>query len=72
MKEVIYGYIRGLDGRISDCMLGMHAKCFDDLQNIIIHDVESRHNSGSNQLKMLNRCCQHSLKDLCVHTDGAW
>ena len=28
MKEVIYGCKRGLDGRISDCKLGMHAKCF--------------------------------------------
>ena len=38
----------------------------------MIYDIGSRHNSGSNQFKMLKSCCHHSLRDLCVHTGGAW
>ena len=72
MRELIYGCIRGMDGRISDCKLRMHAKCVNEIQQSMTHDVGSRHNSGSNELKMLKSCCHHSLKDLCVHTDGAW
>ena len=64
--------MRGLDGRISDCELGMRAECFNEIQRSNIHDIGSRYNSGSNQLKMLKCCCRHSLKDLHVHTDGAW
>ena len=73
MKKVIHGCIRGLYGRMSDCKLGMHAKCFDEIQQSMIHDVRSRHNSGSNQIKTLKRCCHHSLRDLCLPTDDdAW
>ena len=72
MKEVIYGCLRGLDVRITDCKLGMHAKCFDEIQRSTIHDIWSRHNCGRKQLKKLNNCCHHSLRDLYVHTDGAW
>ena len=52
--------------------LGMHAKCFNEIQRSKIHDIGSRHNNGSNHLKMLKSRCHHSLKDLHVHTDGAW
>ena len=31
MKEVIYGCIKGLDGRMPDWKLGMHAKCFNEI-----------------------------------------
>ena len=72
VKEVIYSCTRGLDGRISDCKLGMHSKCFDEIQRSLIHDVGSGHSSSSNQLKKLKSCCHHSLKDMHVHTDGAW
>ena len=72
MKEAVYIYIRGLDGRINDCKLGMYAKCFNEIQRCMIHDIGSRHNSDSNQLNKLKSCCHHSLKDLCVHKDGAW
>ena len=72
MKEVIYGCKRGLDGIISDCKLGMHAKCFDEIQKSIIHDIGSRHNSGSIQLKIIKSCCHHRIRDFCVYIDGAW
>ena len=32
VEEVIYGCTRGLDGRIPDCKLGMHAKCFNEIK----------------------------------------
>ena len=67
MKEVVNGYIGGLDSRINDYKLKMHDKCFDEIQEIMIHNVGSRSNSNSNKLKMLKSCCHHS-----VHTDGAW
>ena len=72
VKEVIYGCIRGLDGGKTDCKLGMHDKCFGEIQKSMIHDIGSRHNSGSNWLEMLKSCCHHSLRHLCVHTYGAW
>ena len=72
VKEVIYGCIRRLDGRVPDCKIRMHGKCFNEIQQSLIHDVGSRHNSDSNQLKLLESCCHHSLRNLCVHTDGAW
>ena len=28
--------------------------------------------SSSNRLNRLKSCCHYSLRDLCVHTDGAW
>ena len=39
-----------------------HTKC-------TIHDLG---NDGKNKLDTLKSCCHHSLKDLCVQTDGAW
>ena len=42
VKEVMYGCIRGLDGRIPDCMPAMHADCFDEIQKSMIHDLRSR------------------------------
>ena len=27
---------------------------------------------GSKKLDRLKSCCNHSLRDLCVHKDGAW
>ena len=32
VETVIYGCIKGLDGRISDCKLAMHAECFHEVQ----------------------------------------
>ena len=32
VKEVIYGCIRGLDGRIPECKLGMHANWFNEIK----------------------------------------
>ena len=32
VEAVIYGCIRGLGGRIPDCNLGMHVKCFHEIQ----------------------------------------
>ena len=72
VEAVIYGCIRGLDGRIPDCKLGMHAKCFHDIQKSIILDPCIRQSTGNNGLDRLKSCCHHSLKDLCVITDGAW
>ena len=65
MKEVVYGCIRGLDGRITDCKLGMYVKCFNEKQQSLIHDVGSRHNSGSNQLKMLKIVAITAL-EICI------
>ena len=72
MKEVFYGCIIGLDGRIPDCKLAMHANCYNEIQKSMIHDIGSMHNSGSNRLERLKSCCHYSLRDLCVYTDGAW
>ena len=49
----------------------MHAKCFDEIQQSMIIDIGSRHNSGSNHLKMLKSCFHHSLKNLHDHTQSA-
>ena len=48
MKEVIHGCINGLDGRITECKLGMHAKCFDEIQRSMIIDPCSRQNGVNN------------------------
>ena len=37
-KEDIYFCIRGLGG-ISECMLAMHANCFNEIWKSMIHDV---------------------------------
>ena len=72
VEEVIYGCIIGLDGRIPDCMLAMHANCFDEIQKSMIHNLCNRHNGHSNRFDVLKSCCHDSLWDVCVHTDGAW
>ena len=72
VEEVIYGWVWSLDGRIPDCKLGMHAKCFSDVQKYMIDDPESQYNGGWIQLDRLKSCCHHRLRDLCVHTDGVW
>ena len=63
---------RGLGGTIKDCKLRMYSKCIHDVWQSMINDVGRRHNSDSNQIKMLKSCCHYSLRDLCVHTDDAW
>ena len=68
MKKVIYGCIKGLDGRIPDCKLGMHAKCFNEIQKSMILDPCSKHNGVNNRLDRLKSCWHHSLRDLCLHT----
>ena len=72
LEEVIYGWIRGLEGRIPDCKLAMHANCFNDIWKSMIHDLGSRQNGSSNRLDRLKSYCHHSLRDLHAHTDGAW
>ena len=71
VEAVIYGCKRDLDGKISDCKLGMHAMCFHDLPKSIILDPCSRQSTGKNGLDRLKSCCYHRIKDLCVITDGA-
>ena len=61
-----------MDGRILDCKLGMHAKCFDEIQKIMIPDPGRGQNGGSNWFDILKHCCHNSLVDLCAHTDGEW
>ena len=61
-----------IDARISDCKLGMHARCFHNIQKSIIHDPCSRQSTGNNGLNRLKSCCHHSLKDLSIIIDGAW
>ena len=63
---------RELNDRINACKLVMHVRCFDEIQQNMIHDPGSRHNGGSDQLRMLKSCCHNSLKELCVHTHGEW
>ena len=72
MKKVIYGCIKGLDGRIPDCKLGMHAKCFNEIKKSMILDPCCRQNGVNNRFERLKSCCHHSLRDLCVYTDCAW
>ena len=72
IEAVTYGCIRSLDGRIPNCKLGMHAKCFLDIQKSIILDPCNRQSTGKKGLDRLKSCCHHSLKDLCAITDGAW
>ena len=63
---------KGLKWENTYWKLAMHANCFDKIQKSMIHDLGSRHNGGSNRFDRLKSCCHHSLRDLCVHTDGAW
>ena len=49
MGEVIYGCARGLDGRILDCKLSMHANCFHEMRKNMIHDLGSRHDGVTNR-----------------------
>ena len=72
VEELIYSYIEGLDGRIPHCKLSIHANCFNEIQKSMIHHLGCRRNCGSNRLERLKSCCHHSLRDMCVHRDGAW
>ena len=72
VKEVNYSCKRGLDGNISDCNLAVHPNCFNEAQISMFYDIDSKSNGGSSQLERLKSCCNHSLRDLCVHNDGAW
>ena len=69
-EEVIFSCILVLDGRIPDGKLSMDANCFNEIQNSMNHDIFSRHYGGSNRLDRSKSCCHHSLRDLCIHTDG--
>ena len=71
-EAVNYSCIRGLDGRISDCKFRMHVKCFHELEKSFILDPCSRQSTGNNGLDRFKSCCHHSLKNLCVITDGTW
>ena len=72
IEAVTYGCIRDLDGRISDCKLGMNAKCFHDKQISIILDPCRRQPTENNGLDRLKNCCNHSVRDVYAITDGAW
>ena len=71
VEAVSYCCIRGFYGRIPDCKLWMHAKCFHDIQKSIVLDPCSRQSTGNNGLVRCKSCCHHSLKDLCLITDSA-
>ena len=76
MEEDIHGSIRGLDGKNSDCKLAMHANSFDERRKITLYRLDNKHDSERSgrcvtQLDSLKSCCCYSLRDLCVHTDGA-
>ena len=45
-EAVIYGCIRGLNGTIPDCKLGMHTNCFNEIQQSMILDPCSRQSTG--------------------------
>ena len=78
--KVFYGCNMVLDGRLHDCKLAIHAKCFDELPKIndSARNVRNRRNEniGTDTIMVLQdeqrMCCHHSLKDLQVHTDGIW
>ena len=78
--KVLYECKRGLDGRISDCELAIHAKCYDELRKMddSVKNVRNRRNESNNNNTMMtlldeqNTCCHHSLKHLQVHTNGAY
>ena len=71
---------RGLNGKICDCKLSIHAKCVDELRKMdgVIRKVRNRRaeiiSNGTIMIHLDEQemCCHHSLKDLQVHTDGAW
>ena len=77
IDELIFGYIRGLDGKIPDCNLAVHANCFDKIRKNMLYNLDSMHDDASNGISVtiwdrLKSCCHHNLRDLGVHTDGAW
>ena len=60
-----------------NCNLAMHANCFDEIRKNILYNLESKHDSARNgksvtTLERLKNCCHHSLRDLCIQTDGAF
>ena len=60
-----------------DCKLAIYVNCFNEIQKNMIHDLGSRHSGVRNgsdvsSLDKLKSCYHHSLRDMCVHTDGAW
>ena len=69
--------IMSIDGYISDCKLAMCASCFDEIKKNMIYHLCSRHNGERNRsdatsFDKCESCCHHSLRDMCVQTDGAW
>ena len=77
IEEIIFGCIRGLDGKIPDCKLAMHAKCFNEIRKNMLYNLDSKHDSARNgksltTLERLKSCCHHSPRDFCVLKDGAW
>ena len=61
VEEAYYDCIRGLDERIPDCKLAMHANCFGEIQRSLIHDFDSRHNGGSKAIAI-------TVLEICVFT----
>ena len=78
--KVLYGCKWGLDGRISDCKLTNHAKCYVELRKMDdgVENVRNRRNESVNNSTMMTLleeqkiCCHHSLKDLQIHKDDSW
>ena len=78
--KVLYGCKIVLDGRLHDCKLAIHAKCFDEHTKIndSVRNVRNRRNENISigTIMILQDeqriCCHHSLKDLQVHADGKW
>ena len=78
--KVVYHYKRGLNGRITNCRLALHSKCFDELRKMddCVRKVRNRKNESMSNGTLMTllyekkMCCHHSLKDLQVHTDSAW
>ena len=67
--KVLYGCKRGLDGRISDCKLIIHDKCFDELRKMddSVRKVKNIRNKNIHNgtlmtlLYELKMCYHHSL-----------
>ena len=39
VDEVIYGYVRGFNGRIPDCNLAIHANCFNERRKNMLYNL---------------------------------
>ena len=76
IKDVIYGCVKWFAWKKIGLQAGKKCKLFK--WNTKKHDSWSwqhssmRCGSDVSSLDRLKSCCHHSLRDMCVHTDGAW